>query len=151
MILFLSGSVFLWGYSVAWSSELIEPTRTLASAREKPGKLTVFSEPPKLDVKMDGTVIGETPVVLQEVAPGIHVIRVIDAVTEIYVAPGKSIQLSWFKGAFIQITEEVKEEKKQQREEKKKISQKRKPAPSVEKEEQLDPLYWPLNPEGPIF
>jgi hypothetical protein len=134
VIFFLVGSVFLLGYSVAWSSELIEPTRTLESTGEKLGKFTVSSGPPRLDVKMDGTVIGETPVVLQEVEPGIHIIRIKDSETEIFIAPGKSIQLSWFKGAFIEIPEEVKKDHKQQREEKKKTSQKRKSEQYIEKE-----------------
>ena len=145
------GFLLLLITDLSLASDLIEPTRTLSSTGKSVGKLTVSSEPLRLDVKMDGTVIGETPVVLQEVEPGIHVIRVKDSETEIFVEPGKSIQLSWFKGAFIQIPEEVKKDHKHQREEKKKTSQKRKSEQYVEKREKPDPFYWPLNPKGPIY
>ncbi len=103
------------------ASDLIEPTRTLSSTGKSVGKLTVSSEPPRLDVKMDGTVIGETPVVLQEVGLGIHVIQVQDSEIEIYVKSGKSIKLSWFKGAFIEIAVEVNVGHKQQSVEKKEV------------------------------
>ena len=132
------------------ASDLIEPTRTLSSTGKSVGKLTVSSEPPRLDVKMDGTVIGETPVVLQEVGLGIHVIQVQDSEIEIYVKSGKSIKLSWFKGAFIEIPVEVKEGHKQQSGEKKEVPRKEKSAQSVKKTE-LEPFYWPLNPRGPIY
>jgi hypothetical protein len=150
LIFFLFGSVFLLAYALAWSSDLIEPTRTLSSTGKSVGKLTVSSEPPMLAVKMNGTVIGETPVVLQVVAPGIHVIQVKDSEIEIYVKPGRSTRLSWFKGAFIEIPVEVKAGYKQQSEEKKEVPRKEKPAQSAKKIE-LEPLYWPLNPRGPIY
>jgi hypothetical protein len=145
------GLLLLLINNLSFASDLIEPTRTLSSTGKSVGKLTVSSEPPRLDVKMDGTVIGETPVVLQEVEPGIHVIQVKDSEIEIYVKPGKSTKVSWFKGAFIEIPVEVKEGHKQQSEEKKEVSRKEKSEQPVEKKEKLDPLYWPLNPRGPIY
>jgi hypothetical protein len=135
---------------LSFASDLIEPTRTLSSTGKSVGKLTVSSEPPRLDVKMDGTVIGETPVVLQEVEPGIHVIQVKASEIEIYVKPGKSVKLSWFKGAFIEIPMEVKDGRKQQNGVKKEVPRKEKPEQSVKKID-LEPLYWPLNPRGPIY
>jgi hypothetical protein len=146
----IAGLLLLFVSSLTFASSLIEPTRTTRSTGKSKGKLTISSEPPRLDVKMDGTVIGETPVVLMEVEPGIHVIQVVDSETEIFVEPGKSLQLSWFKGAFIQYPEEVKKEQKQQREEQKKTPQKIESTQSVKKND-LDPFYWPLNPRGPIY
>ena len=136
--------------NLLFASDLIEPTRTLSSPAEEIGELSVFSEPPDLDVSIDGTQIGKTPVVGQKVESGIHAIRVKDSETEIYVQPGKSAKLTWFKGAFIEIPAEVKEGRKQQSEGKKETVQRKGSAPPVEKEEKPDPLYWPLNPKGPI-
>jgi hypothetical protein len=146
-----AGLVLLLITIPAFASDLIEPTQTLSSPVESAGELSVFSEPPELDVTIDGTQIGKTPVVGQKVEPGIHVIRVKDSETEIYVKPGKFTKLSWFKGAFIEIPAEVKEGRKQQREEKKEAPQIRMPEQSDKKQEKPDPLYWPLNPRGPIY
>jgi len=74
-----------------------------------------------------------------------------DSETEIYVEPGKSAKLSWFKGAFIEISAEEKEDRKQRGEENKKTSQIKMAGPSGEKKQKPDPLYWPLNPKGPIY
>ena len=146
-----AGLLLLLIHNLSFASDLIEPTRTLSSPAENTGELSIFSEPPELDVNMDGTRIGKTPVVGQKVEPGIHVLRVKDSATEIYVEPGKSAKLSWFKGAFIEIPTEVKERRKQQSEEKKEIPHIKMSEPSVEKKEKPDPLYWPLNPKGPIY
>jgi len=145
-----AGFLLLLITDLSLASDLIEPTRTLSSTGKSVGKLTVSSEPPRLEVKMDGTAIGETPVVLQEVEPGIHVIHVKDSEIEIYVKPGKSSKVSWFKGAFIEIPIEVKEGHKQQSGKKTELPRKEKSEQSVKKMD-LEPLYWPLNPRGPIF
>jgi hypothetical protein len=144
------GVLFLFLNNLTFASDLIEPTRTLDGMGHKAGKLSVFSEPPRLSVKMDGSVIGETPVELQAVEPGVHVIRVKGSEIEIYVKPGKSVKLSWFKGTFIEIPVEVKESRNQQKEEKKEVPQKEKPEQSSKKVD-LQPLYWPLNPKGHIY
>ena len=136
---------------LSFASDLLEPTRTLSSPAEKVGQLSVFSEPPRLEVSVDGTHIGKTPIVGQKVGPGIHIIRVKDSETEIYVEPGKSAKLSWFKGAFIEIPAEEKDDRKHQGEENKQTSQIKMAGPSVEKKQKPDPLYWPLNPKGPIY
>ena len=137
--------------NLSFASDLIEPTRMLSGPAERAGEFSVFSEPPELDVNLNGTQIGKTPVVGQKVAPGVHVIRVKDSSTEIYVEPGKSTKLSWFKGSFIEIPAEVIKSRKQQGEEKKEILHTRMSEQSVEKKEKPDPLYWPLNPKGPIY
>ena len=146
-----AGLILLLINNLSFASDLIEPTRTLSSPAESAGELSVFSEPPELDVKMDGTQIGKTPVVGQKVEPGIYVIRVKDSETEIYIKPGKSTKLSWFKGTFIEIPAEIKEGRNQQSEEKKEVPHIRMSEQSVEKKEKPDPLYWPLNPKGPIY
>jgi hypothetical protein len=146
-----AGLLLLLIHNLSFASDLIEPTRTLSSPAGGAGELSVFSEPPQLDVNLDGTQIGKTPVVGQRVEPGIHVIRVKDSATEIYVEPGKSAKLSWFKGAFIEIPAEVIKSRNQQSEEKKEIPHTRMSEQSVEKKEKPDPLYWPLNPKGPIY
>lgn len=136
---------------LTFASDLIEPTRTLNGPIEKAGELSVFSEPPQLEVKLDGTQIGETPVVDKKVAPCMHVIRVRDSETGIYVAPGKSTKLSWLKGVFIEIPVAIKEARKQQSEEKKEIPQIKMSEQPDKKKEKPDPLYWPWNPRGSIY
>jgi hypothetical protein len=144
------GVLFLLLNNLTFASDLIEPTRTLDGMGHNVGKLSVFSEPPELEVRMDGTVIGETPVELQAVEPGVHVIQVKGSEIEIYVEPEKSLKLSWFKGAFIEIPVEVKEGRKHQKEEKKEVPLKEKSEQSAKKID-LEPLYWPLNPKGHIY
>jgi hypothetical protein len=144
------GFLLLLINNLSFASDLIEPTRTLTGMGHSVGELSVFSEPPRLDVKVNGTLIGETPVVSQAVEPGIHVIQVKDSEIEIYVKPGKSIKLSWFKGDFIEIPAEVKEGHKQQIGEKKEGPRKEESEQSAKKMD-LEPLYWPLNPGGPIY
>jgi hypothetical protein len=99
---------------------------------------------------MDGTAIGETPFEQQAVEPGVHVIQVKASEIEIYVKPGESVKLSWFKGSFIEIPAEVEDARKQPNGEKKGVTQKEKQEPSAKKMD-LEPLYWPLNPKGHIY
>jgi hypothetical protein len=132
------------------AAELIEPTRTLKGQNDQKGRLSVFSEPPKLEVTLDGTEIGKTPVVARQVEPGIHILKVRDSETEIYVGSGKEHQYSWYKGSFIKIPAK-KETPKQQKAETAKPRQKKKTEKPSAREEDLQPLYWPLNPRGPIF
>ena len=146
----IAGVLLLFINNLAFASDLIEPTRTLNGMGHKSGNLFVSSEPPGLEVQMDGTLIGETPVDLRSVDPGVHVIQVKRSEIEIYVEPGKSVKLSWFKGSFIEIPAEVEEALKQQDEEKKEIPQKEKSQPSAKKKD-LEPLYFPLNPRGHIY
>ena len=97
------GFAFLLVYSPAWSSELIKPTRALDSTGEKLGKLAVFSEPPGLEVRLEGTIVGNTPILLDEVEPGSHRLRVKDSETDISIEPGKTLQISLYKDKFILI------------------------------------------------
>ena len=64
-------------------------------------RVSVFSEPPQLDVTLDGTRIGKTPVISRDTEPGIHVLRIRDSEKEIIVESGKPFHLSWHRGSFI--------------------------------------------------
>ena len=88
------------------AEELIPPTRTLEGRVELPGSLTVVSEPPDLEVSLDGSSIGRTPVWFKEVKPGPHTVRIGQEKTEVHVQPGKKMALSFFKDSFIDITKE---------------------------------------------
>ena len=91
---------------VCLGGELIAPTRTLRGAKEPPGRVSVFSEPVGLDAFLDGSKIGKTPVWLKSVEPGLHVLKVKDSETEIHVLPGKTLQVTLFKGSFIKTVKE---------------------------------------------
>ena len=133
-------------------AQLIEPTRSLQGAAEEKGLLKVLSEPPGLEVHVDGRLIGETPIFSASLPSGAHVLRIQDAEIDICLAPGKATTISWFKGRFIAIPETPKPSPE--------ISpgsqlppKKAKPdeEPGVRREPARDPYYWPLNPRGPIY
>ena len=86
------------------ASDLIEPTRTLQSAVKATGSLTILSEPPDLNVTLDDTPIGKTPVFLDNVISGTHTLRVKDSETTIEVKPDATLQISLFRGKFINIS-----------------------------------------------
>ena len=151
MISFVFVCVFLTTQPISVFAELIEPTRTLKSQEEPMGKLTVLSEPPELDVVLDGTEIGKTPVVSMEVRAGDHVLRIKDTKKEISILPGKLLQLSLYKDSLIEIPEKKLESPKQPKLEEKRTTGAKKPKDSDEEKIQYRPLYWPLNPRGPIY
>jgi hypothetical protein len=152
-LLFLGFSLVLLFVAVtqAVGGELIKPTRTLQSSEKTPGELSVFSEPPGLDVFLDQSYIGKTPIMSFEVGAGIHNLKVEDSETEIYLKPGQSLQLSLFKGAFIEIKEKETENTKKPEEI---ATEKRKTDEPTEDqtgyEPKYTPGYWPLKPSGPI-
>ena len=144
-LIFLSSMVTL-----AESGELIQPTRTLQSPEKMTGKISVFSEPPGLDVFLNHSKIGKTPVIAMEVKAGTYSLEVQKAKTQIYVMPGKSIRLSLFKNTFIN----VKEPKKEKIQKPAESTSGKNPVESKEEktgyQPQYDPNYWPLKPNGPI-
>ena len=95
--------------SAGLQAELIEPTRTLKKTSEEPGQLTVFSEPPGLAVKINGTPVGQTPLRIQEVAPGTHRLQIRGSITEINLEPGMTFHISLFRNKFIQFQVAKKE------------------------------------------
>lgn len=117
------------------AEELIPPTRTLEGRVELPGTLTVVSEPPDLEVSLDGSLIGRTPVWLKEVKPGPHTVRIGQEKTEVHVQPGKKMGLSFFKDSFILI-DIMKEEAAVEA-----------PAPEVKKPGEKEEAARPPRPE----
>jgi hypothetical protein len=93
--------------------ELIPPSRTLQEPGSTWGGLTVFSEPPQLEVYLDGKKVGETPVWLKHVKAGFHRLRVEHSETDIYLEPGGSIELSLYKGSFINLAREKRKGEKE--------------------------------------
>ncbi len=134
----LSLSVFLLAVPAALGAEdLIPPSRTLEGREELPGKLTVVSEPPELEVFLDGSGIGQTPIWLKGVKPGPHTVRIGEEDTDVYVEPGKRVALSFYKGSFIDISKklEVVKEVAPEPEEVKKPREIPRPAGEEEQEE----------------
>ena len=130
--------------------ELIAPTRTLQGTEINSGRISVLSEPPGLDVFLNNSKIGQTPILSIEINAGVHKLRVKDSETEILVIPGKSLQLSVYKGSFIEIQREKEKREKQQRSKADNTTKERKTMEATEESKEYDPLYWPLNPRGPI-
>ena len=123
------------------ASDLIEPSRTLKSAANEPGNLAILSEPPDLNVTLDKTLIGKTPIFLEDVKPGTYQLKVKDSETTIYVEPGKTLQISLFKGQFINIQAKEKEPVEPQASQEKKVGETRitQPAPKEEQRNELSP------------
>ena len=154
MLFFAFVCVFLMIQSLSVFAELIEPSRTLEGQQKPMGRLSVFSEPPALDVLLDGVEIGKTPVISKEVTSGVHILRVKDTEKEITILSGKSLQLSLFKDSLIKIPEKKAKAPTHPKLEQKMASEEKKPDEPTrgrtENEPKYDPLYWPLNPTGPI-
>ncbi|MFH1931557.1 MAG: PEGA domain-containing protein [Pseudomonadota bacterium] len=91
MILFVFVFVFLMIQSLSVFAELIEPSRALEGQEKPMGRLSVFSEPPELDVLLDSVEIGKTPIISEEVTSGVHILRVKDIEKEITILSGKSL------------------------------------------------------------
>lgn len=91
------------------AEDLIPPSRSLEGREEVLARLTVVSEPPELEVFLDDSRIGNTPIWHKEVKPGPHKLQVHDAEKDIYVESGKALRLSYFKGSFIELPEEKEE------------------------------------------
>ena len=110
LVVFLTGffTIIFLNFS-ALQAGLIEPTRSLKATAEDPGQLTVFSEPPGLSIKLDGTFVGQTPMRINAVDPGTHQLQVGKSVTEIHVEPGQTFHISLFKNKFIQFQVAKKE------------------------------------------
>jgi len=126
ILLFGFVSVFLMIQSLSVFAELIEPSRMLEGQQKPMGRRSVFSEPPALDVLLDGVEIGKTPVISKEVTSGVHILRVKDTEKEITILSGKSLQLSLFKDSLIEIPEKKAEAPIQPKLEEKKRPKKRK-------------------------
>ena len=143
---------FLWMPAAqCFGGELIEPTRTLNGENVKPGKLFVFSEPPGLAINLDGKAVGNTPVSLESIPQGTHVLRVKNEETTVIMAPGEVRRLSFFKGKFIEIPAKEKGAPEQPQTVGEKPAHKPESEQKGQKSEKFEPGYFPLNPRGPIY
>ena len=93
--------VFLIANFSTLHAELIGPTRTLEGEQQTTGRLTVLSEPPGLEITLNGNSLGKTPAFLVEVESGIHSLRVENSETDILIEPGKILKISLYKDKFI--------------------------------------------------
>jgi len=134
-------------------SEPIEPTRNLQTAADEHAILNVYSEPPALEVELNGKTVGKTPLTLENLIPGFHSVRIKGAETKIQLTAGQPKTISWFKGVFIAVPEKVKRPEKASIESEPKISGPKPIKGSLTTPEgsRSDPYYWPLNPKGPIY
>ncbi len=82
-----------------YAKDLIAPTRSLEGAREPLANLNVTSEPPGLEVLLDGSAIGSTPVWRKDVKPGIHELQIGDSPAEVRVRPGETKSFILFRGS----------------------------------------------------
>ena len=100
--------ILVFGVTLAFAAEeLIAPTRTLEGRVQFPGRLSVVSEPPELEVFLDGSSIGKTPIWLKEVKAGSHALRIDKEETDLVVDTGERVTISFFKGAFIDISKKM--------------------------------------------
>jgi len=134
-MLFLAGFFAISVFNLAaLQAELIEPTRSLKTAGEEPGRLTVFSEPPGLNVKLDKASVGQTPMRIEGVGPGTHQLQVGESTTEIDIEPGQTFHISLFKNRFIQFQLAKKEAAQPSGPEKTSTAETRLPEPSAEQQ-----------------
>lgn len=146
------GVCLLWmPANYSFGAELIAPTRVLDDDNQKPGQLSVFSEPPGLGVMLDGKAIGKTPLSLKSVSQGTHMLRVEKKEMMITIGPGQVRRLSFFKDSFVEIPAEKKvpiNAPKAAEETPVHVSGSEQ---SAEKSEELMPGYFPLYPAGRLW
>jgi hypothetical protein len=134
--------ILLSAVALCYGGELIEPTRTLRDAGEPSGKLIVFSEPPELDVFLDGSKVGQTPIWLERVKEGTHKLQVKNLEKEIYVKEARTLKVGLFKGRFITVLEAEKKAEKQVALEKKEPATTLEEEESPEKQKENDLSRW---------
>ena len=142
--------VFLMVPSFSGATELIEPTRTMQDKPKPLGRLSVFSEPPEIEVFLDGLKIGKTPLISNPVTPGAHMLRIKDTEKKIMILPGKTLQLSLYKDSLIEIPEKKVEVAPKTEIEEKALTEEKQTEDTDKKKKEDNPFYWPLNPSGPI-
>jgi hypothetical protein len=91
--------------STVCGGELIEPTRALGGPEKARGGLTVFSEPPQLDVYLDGEKRGSTPLWLRQVEATRHTLKIDDRATDVQIMEGKTTRIGLFKGEWVTFSE----------------------------------------------
>jgi hypothetical protein len=111
-VLLSSCVIVLMSLTCCFAGQLIEPTRTLQDPGKTWGGLTVFSEPPQLDVYLDGEKVGSTPLWLRDVQAGPHILKIGGAETSVQVEKGKRLKIGLFRGNLVTGSEPEKEEPK---------------------------------------
>jgi hypothetical protein len=101
--------VLVLALSVCFAGELIEPTRTLQEAGKTWGGLTIFSEPPQLEVYLDGEKVGQTPLWLRKVETGLHTIKIGLSETRVRIEQDKRLKVGLLKDSFVISSEPAKE------------------------------------------
>lgn len=113
--------------------------------------IAVYSEPPELAVSLNGAVVGKTPFVKPGAEPGLYMVAVNEKEKQINVAPGKTVRVSYYKGDFFILPEKRPEPQKKPQA----VEEKLEPKTPRERPSSRDlgyvPLYWPLDPRGPIY
>ena len=134
------------------AKDLVPPTRTLESSGERLGRLTVVSEPPDIEVYLDGSEIGRTPIWLKQVKTGVHKLRVRDFQADVYIEPSRTTTLSFFRDSFLEVPEERAAPKQKEPEaEKLPEARRRIKAPAQESGRDLTPWERFLNRTSPSF
>ncbi len=101
VITFFFFCMMLSAITASFAGDLLEPTRTLQEPGKSWGDLTIFSEPPQLDVYLDGAKIGNTPLWLRQIETGVHTVRIGDAETSVLVEKDEGVRIGLFKGSFV--------------------------------------------------
>lgn len=101
-------AAFLWA-DVSGGNDLIEPSRKLGGPEKKWGGLTVFSEPPQLEVYLDGEKRGSTPLWLRQVEATLHTLKIDDMATHVQIRDGKTVRIGLFKGEWMTFSEVAEE------------------------------------------
>jgi PEGA domain len=105
-------SIVFLAFTNCFGAELIEPTHTLREPEKAWGGLTIFSEPPQIEIYLDGEKVGLTPLWLREVETGPHTIKIGHAETSVRVDKDQRLKVGLFKGSFVISSESQKEKPK---------------------------------------
>jgi hypothetical protein len=112
--------------------------------------LIVFSEPPTLEVFLDGAKVGQTPIWLGREKKGPHKLQVKGLEKEIYVKEGRTLKVGLFKGRFISALEPEKKTVKQAAPEKKEPESKIEGEEFPEKQKENDLSRWEKFVDGSL-
>jgi hypothetical protein len=105
VLAFIALTAVILGMEICSGDELIEPTRELGGIEKEWGGLTLFSEPPQMDVYIDGKKLGRTPLWLHKVAATNHVLQIGGVETRIQIKKGKTSRIGLFKGSLVKLPE----------------------------------------------
>jgi hypothetical protein len=133
------------------AADLIGPTRTLDGQSQPTSRLSVFSEPPEIEVLLDGTSVSTTPMINMQVEPGPHQLQVANSKVRFYITPGQSLRISYFKGKFITLPNDSESDEKSAKISNHQRQSTQQPKINRQPSEEFHPNYWPFNPNGQIY